>query len=330
MKKIQFFALIIKRRLGIELAQAEQTWWEQNGNRKEMNEEQKAFDKLWELTGSYKQGERFDSEAAWKQFREARLSGRTRPVRHMARRRLMAWAAAAAVVLLAAVFGLRQWTATHDRIELATGPGEQLEYTLPDGTTLWLNEQSRLAIAADYGHSLRKVELEGEAFFSVAKDPDHPFVVITPTSRVQVLGTRFNLRSYPSEAEVMLYVEEGHVAFVPARSDQRFELRAGERIRWNAEKHRLDREQDAFGNAASWKTGRFKFRNTPLEEVFRVLGYRYRTRFTLEAEQLDCGYTNDIQDQPLETLIATLRKNFPRLRIEPQTDGSWRVSGSCK
>ncbi len=330
MEKLHFIALIIKRRLGIELTQAERTWWEHHGNRKEMKEEQKAYDRLWELTGSYKQGERFDGEAAWKRFHESRLSHQARPVRRMARRRLMAWAAAAAVVLLAAVFGLRQWTATQRTLELATRAGEQLQYTLPDGTTLWLNEQSRLTIAADYGQALRKVQLEGEAFFSVAKDPDHPFVVITPTSRVQVLGTRFNLRSYPGEAEVVLYVEEGHVAFVPARNDQRFELKAGERIRWNPQQRRLDREQDAFGNAASWKTHRFKFRNTPLEEVFRVLGYRYRTRFALEADHLDCGYTNDIQDQPLETLIATLRKNFPDLHIEPQSDGSWRVTGSCK
>ncbi|RMD73743.1 MAG: DUF4974 domain-containing protein [Bacteroidetes bacterium] len=330
MEKFHFIALIIKQRLGIGLTQAEHAWWEQNGNRKEMKEEQKAYDRLWELTGSYKQGERFDHEAAWKRFHETRLARAERPVRRMRRRPLMAWAAVAAVVLVAAVFGLRQWMAPAEALELATAAGEQVEYTLPDGTTLWLNERSRLTVADGYGRSLRKVQLEGEAFFSVAKDPEHPFVVTTPTGRVQVLGTRFNLRSYPGESEVMLYVEEGHVAFVPAQSDQRFELRAGERIRWNPTQQRLDREKDAFGNAVSWKTHRFKFRNTPLEEVFRVLGYRYHARFTLEAERLDCGYTNDIHDQPLETLIATLRKNFPDLRIERQADGTWRVSGTCK
>ncbi len=326
MSRIHHITTLIKRRLGLPLSEAEEKGWQEAQKQEEMKEEQRAYDKVWELSGRYKAGQRFDSQAAWQRFRSTHL-GHSR--RRFARRRALVWAAAASIALLAGALWLGQRLSSPP-FELHTAAGEQRQYTLSDGSTVWLNERSRLEIDRAFGKKLRKLKLEGEAFFNVAPDANRPFVVETPHSRVQVLGTRFNLRHYPEEQEVMLYVEEGRVAFLPAATHQRFELSAGERLRYQPQAQRLERERDPYGNAISWKTHRFKFRNTPLEEVFRVLEYRYRTRFVLEADPLDCGYTNDIQDQPLETLIATLGKNFPNLRIERQADGNWRVSGSCK
>lgn len=292
-----------------------------------MKEEQKAYDKVWELAGHYKAAQPFDSQAAWQRFRAAQ---REQSRRLLIRRRILLWTAVASVALAVGIFWLGQRPAS-GAFELRTAAGEQSQYTLSDGTTIWLNERTRIEVDRAFGKKLRKLKLEGEAFFSVAPGAARPFVVETPDSRVQVLGTQFNLRHYPEEKEVMLYVAEGRVAFTPRAGEGRFELGAGERLRYQPQKRHLHRERDQYGNAISWKTKRFRFRNTPLEEVLRVLAYRYHTHFQIEeGSELTCGYTNDIQDQELSTLLHALSRHFPNMEISPQPDGTYRVRGKCR
>lgn len=83
--------------------------------------------------------------------------------------------------------------------EVFTQNGSRTNLVLPDGTRVWLNAGSRITYDKNYGNALREVGLTGEAFFDVAHNPGKPFVIHTARIDIKVLGTRFNVKSYPSD-----------------------------------------------------------------------------------------------------------------------------------
>jgi transmembrane sensor len=86
--------------------------------------------------------------------------------------------------------------------EVVAGRGIRSRMVLPDGTQVWLNSDSKLQYAEDFRGATREVVLEGEAFFDVVKDPAHPFIVHTSAIDIRVLGTAFNVKSYPQEKTI--------------------------------------------------------------------------------------------------------------------------------
>src|SRR5437588_18774 len=81
--------------------------------------------------------------------------------------------------------------------EFFTQNGSRTNLVLPDGTRVWLNAGSRITYDKNYGITLREVGLTGEAFFDVAHNSGKPFVIHTARIDIKVLGTRFNVKSYP-------------------------------------------------------------------------------------------------------------------------------------
>src|SRR5690606_6485205 len=82
---------------------------------------------------------------------------------------------------------------------------------LPDGTVVFLNAVSRLNIGADFNNKQRNVYLTGEAFFEVGHDPEKPFIAHTGAYSVTVLGTKFNVKAYPTEPVSETTLIEGSV-----------------------------------------------------------------------------------------------------------------------
>lgn len=83
--------------------------------------------------------------------------------------------------------------------EIFTGNGSRTHLVLPDGTVVWLNAGSRINYEKNYGNFIREVNLTGEAFFDVAPNASKPFVIHTARIDIRVLGTKFNVKSYPSD-----------------------------------------------------------------------------------------------------------------------------------
>ncbi|MBH2005162.1 MAG: FecR domain-containing protein [Sphingobacteriia bacterium] len=86
--------------------------------------------------------------------------------------------------------------------EIVTKKGTKSKLLLPDGTKVWLNSDSRLYYADNFSGTQREVRLEGEAFFDVVKDSKRPFIVKTSGINIRVLGTAFNVKSYPQEPTI--------------------------------------------------------------------------------------------------------------------------------
>lgn len=180
------------------------------------------------------------------------------------RRPLMAGAVLSAAAAVALAFWLGR---PHTQFEnVATPVAQRSALTLADGTRVELNAQTSILVELD-GRT-RHVRLSaGEAFFTVAKDPAHPFTVETPAGAVRVTGTQFNVRTdaaMPFEVTVL----EGSVSARPAgvngATAAPVALTAGDRLAGGAVA-RLSAA--ALDNALAWRTGQIVFEDTPLDEA---------------------------------------------------------------
>ncbi len=126
-----------------------------------------------------------------------------RPLVHLMRKRWWQYVAAAAVFIAGPTYLL--WpansktatTSAPKKNEITAHKGARSKLRLPDGTTVWLNSDSKLTYNDHFNGPVREVELTGEGFFDVVKDPSHPFIVHTSGIDIRVLGTAFNVKSYP-------------------------------------------------------------------------------------------------------------------------------------
>jgi transmembrane sensor len=119
------------------------------------------------------------------------------------------------------------------KLELDVPSGEKSKAILADGTTVWINSESKLIYPVGFRGRERKVILEGEAYFDVTKVKKSPFVVYTQDVRVQVLGTKFNVKSYPKDRTIETTVVEGSVRVEDEEEKVRFSpvlLKSSERM----------------------------------------------------------------------------------------------------
>ena len=151
--------------------------------------------------------------------------------------------------------------------------GGDFKVTLADGTIVWLNSCTRLRYPLDFKGDVREVFLEGEAYFEVAKDAKHPFVVRTADVDVRVLGTRFNLSAYEDDALVSTTLEEGSVEVSTPLGKQ--VIRPNEQLVFNVKEGKVDcRDVDASVYSA-WKDGMFVFEDETLERIMKRLQMWY-------------------------------------------------------
>jgi transmembrane sensor len=95
--------------------------------------------------------------------------------------------------------------------EVTARSGVRTKLLLPDGTQVWLNSNSKLKYAADFNLHSREVDLEGEAYFDVAKDMERPFIVHTSAVDIRVLGTAFTIKSYPQDETIEATLLKGAI-----------------------------------------------------------------------------------------------------------------------
>jgi len=200
---------------------------------------------------------------------------------------------AAAVVLL---LGVALWQypnfSSGEMIERQTIAQEKTTIDLPDGSRVWLNQNSSLQYEKTFDK--RIVYLEGEAFFDVAKKNGQSFEIFAGNSKTKVLGTSFNVRAYPDENKVEIVVETGKVDF-SAENDE----------------------------------GALQFDNTNLEEVVESIERYYDIKIDVTNPKIfNCIWNNTrTHDKPvLEELFKLLRYTND-LKIVQTTDTTFSFSG---
>jgi len=156
---------------------------------------------------------------------------------------------------------------------LSTTKGETYRIKLPDGTQVWLNAASALKYPMRFAlEGKREVELTGEAYFEVAKDPKHPFIVKTSGQQIKVLGTHFNVNSYADEPVLRTTLLEGSVEV--SSSNQKLRLLPGQQSSLNANGV-LKLQQVDTAPIIAWTSHEFMFDGDDIESVMRKIARWY-------------------------------------------------------
>jgi len=155
---------------------------------------------------------------------------------------------------------------------LALPYGKTFQLTLPDGSRVWLNADSRLSYPDAFSGRERTVELQGEALFEVKHDDQHPFIVKCGKMETTVLGTTFNIRQYGNEAPRVTLVE-GKVGV--KANGQSLTLRPGQTATISA-KGQLGYCEADVQTVTCWREGEFYFDNMPLCDIMTELGRWYK------------------------------------------------------
>jgi len=196
----------------------------------------------------------------------------------------------AAVFILAFVLGSTSLYLINQRERIALSAqyntievpyGQRSQITLYDGTRVWLNSGTKLKYPVVFNPDTREVNIEGEAYFNVAKDEKHPFVVSCGKLKVEVLGTHFDVCAYPNENEFSTTLEEGSVKVYNNENGKFTKMKPGEQVV-------LDRKTDLFKLSrvdtdlyTSWKENLLKFDDATFEEVIKKMERWYDVRITV-------------------------------------------------
>ncbi len=159
--------------------------------------------------------------------------------------------------------------------------------TMPDGTIVWLNRNSRLEFDhQQYNQKQRYVKLSGEGFFEVAKDASRPFVVETGNIHTRVLGTAFNIEAYQQESEIRISLVHGKIALEDKAKAITRILAPAQTMRYSRQTRDWQLLPMAVNNISAWTTGALVFNEVPLEEAVERIGSRYHLAIHYKKELL--------------------------------------------
>lgn len=197
-----------------------------------------------------------------------------------------------------------------EQIEVATSYNQQKQCTLPDGTVILLNSCTKMTYPSQFKDTIRVVTLEGEAYFSVARDTTKPFIVKTSDLSVRVLGTKFNLSAYPTNDRTIATLNSGKILVhvQSGKVDGRYILKTNQEIVYN----KIDESvliNTATSKATDWKDGALIFQDATFNDIVSAIERRYGVTIDYNKQELpNIPYTiKFINNESLEEVLNILQ-----------------------
>lgn len=156
---------------------------------------------------------------------------------------------------------------------LLTQQGMECNITLSDGTKIHLNAQSRLTYPVCFSGENRVVHVEGEAYFDIVHDSEHPFIIQTPNTSIRVTGTSFNVRAYNDEPVESTTLVNGSIK-ITCRGEET-DLTPNQHFVYDKKSHLTSLSDVNTELYTSWKSGAFIFMNVPLDNIMSYLSKWY-------------------------------------------------------
>ncbi len=181
-------------------------------------------------------------------------------------------------------FELRHRKQVMNYTTYTTGIGERRTVTLPDGTNVLLNANSRMDVPADYNQGQRDILLKGDGFFEVAQDHQQPFRVRVNGIVTTALGTSFRVRAYPFEKNIKVMLVTGKVEIthqLKTGAPVPVYLVPGEEATLNEGGGEIQKGLFDVGQMDNWKAGRLIFKDATLPEIAKELQNWYGVKVIL-------------------------------------------------
>ncbi len=202
---------------------------------------------------------------------------------------------------------------------LSTPKGGTYQVTLPDGSQVWLNAASTLTYPARFRGNERLVEIEGEGYFDVVEDHRRPFKVLSKGQAVAVLGTQFNISSYPEEAVSKTTLVTGKVQIVNLASNVAHHLNPGEQSTIHGSSTDINKVDPSVFTA--WKDGFFYFDRLSTTAAIAQLARWYDLDVAYQGKLVDLNIFAYIErNKPLDGVLKSLEKSGLRFKLVQSGD----------
>ncbi|WP_343694329.1 FecR domain-containing protein [Flavobacterium sp.] len=222
------------------------------------------------------------------------------------------WAAAASIVLVLGLsFFIYQKSIAIETKQYTVKLGEHAKITLSDGTQIWLNAGSFLKYPKEFKGDTREVYLTGEAFFDVAKDKKHPFIIHTDKMDTKVLGTSFNVQAYPDQTTQEVSVLTGRVNVKSTVTEENVYVTPGQKVIFKSKNNKLQAFKDVPVNTISlWRKNIIVFEDTPLPEVISTLNRNFNVAIEIKNKNLNSlkinGYFKELTADQVIGLVCNI------------------------
>jgi len=281
-------------------------WLGQNEqNKKELAN----FAFIWEQTQNLKQETQVDVDLAWNKVKTKIQKPKEAKVIPLYPKKVWSPARIAASITIFVAAALMILLFTQKDVELLTLQTTQntLQQTLPDGSTVFLNKNTKLTYPSDFEGDTREITLSGEAFFDIKRDESKPFIIHANGTDVKVLGTSFNVKAY--DKNVRVNVESGKVQFIAKK--QKTILEKGEEAEFEAEKDTIVKQLSYNKNAIAYKTKTYIFEDTSLENVIKILSEGYEAEIKIRNSAIKtCRLTTTFENESLPNALNVIAETL--------------------
>ncbi|HRZ97213.1 MAG TPA: DUF4974 domain-containing protein [Paludibacter sp.] len=228
------------------------------------------------------------------------------------------WLSVAAVVLLVFTTSLSafllyesQSNKTAGDMTVTVEKGQKVALTLPDKSRVWVNSGSTMTYGSRFNSKERIIQLNGEAYFEVAKNKNAPFIVQSQGFSVEALGTAFDVKAYPDENQISTVLMEGKV--VVGDGLNTINLSPNQRVTYNRDTKNMQKSDVADGLMyADWRYNKLTFNAETFEDIASVLERNYNVKFVFEAQSLkNYRYSGTIGNTSLESLLQIFAMTSP-------------------
>lgn len=229
------------------------------------------------------------------------------------------WIQVAAIILLpisiAAIWYLYKENSqlSSEEMVVATGIGEHAKITLPDGTDVNLNAESKLCyIPKAYNKKERQIRFNGEGYFQVRKDKQRPFLINAQGLNVRVLGTKFNLLARKKDASAVLSLQEGSVLFSSLLTGMNVILKPNQKAILNQSTGIIIvKKEENFQDVIAWRRKELVFRNAPLRSVINSIEKNYNIKIRIKTKAyLKDLFTGTLPNSNINEDLEILEKSY--------------------
>lgn len=252
--------------------------------------------------------QQFDVDNAWLNVK-SKLENQSGRVSFFSRRKAKKLLQMAAMLIITIGLGFASYQIyTRQSISYPSISSEISEssttITLPDASLVSLHGESKLVYEKSFSGKERRVQLIGEAYFEIAKNPEKPFVISVGNAEIKVLGTSFNVNALHKQIEVL--VETGTVQFSNAKTpNQNLILRKGDFAILH--ENSLEKVVQNDENYLSWKTQLMVFKAMSLQEVAKVIDRTYQVQIDFSDTSIqNLPITTSFHQTPLDEVLENL------------------------
>ncbi|MDR2948812.1 MAG: DUF4974 domain-containing protein [Prevotella sp.] len=215
-----------------------------------------------------------------------------------------------AAVLLPVVIILGIWlypeTQKAGLFEVIADKGEKASLTLPEGSKVVINSDSKITYYNDYNQKDRYVKLTGEAYFEVKHNPEKTFIVEFGDVKVKVLGTSFGIKTYDNEENVSIVLSSGKIRLITPREE--IEMTPNDRIIYNKTTQTTTSEKVDANDYTDWRQNRLRFENESLETIMKTISRMHNTDIVFEDSQLkNQRFTGTINNTNIKDVLEAIR-----------------------